>query len=161
ISEETMDDGKLLITIEGMSPPYYAEYAANKPFLFRYTVEPETLLIESFDGYIIGDDGSETLYLHCDCDYNMTIDLDLPDIYSQFENAAEKREIRVIMNPGTDSQAEYTFEAPIDKVLQIAVPNGYNVYDDEACTIISQQPERDENGNFPETITFYVAPIAG
>ncbi|MDO4548471.1 MAG: hypothetical protein Q4D04_10255 [Clostridia bacterium] len=153
VSQETTQEGNLLITVEGSSSSY-TEAAGGDDFIYRYVVNPETLHIISINIYMVGEDGGESLYLHADHEVN--VEFEIPDYYMQIHDAEVLRELHVIADPGTNAQVEYVIEAPIDVPIAVYSPEGYDIYEDEECTVTVQTAiQRDENGNYPATSTIY------
>lgn len=158
LSEETTPDGKLLVTTQSPSVelPYEAD-VTGKTMVYRYTLEPDTLVIDEFDAFVRDADGNEMPYLHSALTYNDGYEP--PANIAAIMNGENTREIHVIMDYGTDEEFEYVFGAQQKVLASIILPEGYELYEDAACTELLANISPDENGDYPPTQTIYAAPV--
>lgn len=161
ITGETLSDGKLFITTEGVISEddwIYGEFAGDTLVVY-YVVNPENLIIETAEIYIRGADGVEKLY--CATAVETEFDMvKLPFDPAEIMNAEAWREVRIFTDYGTVAEFEYVFEAPVNMPMSVTIPEGYELYNDAEYKEPFAGTPRDENGNYPETQTLYCAPVA-
>ncbi len=158
LSEETAPDGRLVVTTQcpTVALPYEAD-VTGKTMVYRYTLDADTLVIAEFDAYVRDADGSDALYLHSKLTYNEPCEL--PAALAAVMEGENAREIHVVMDYGTDEEFDYVFDAQLKVAASIVLPNGYELYEDAACTGRFPGAEPDENGNYPLLQTIYAAPM--
>lgn len=162
VAEETLPDGKLRITTEGVIGENDVDYVsdfAGLTLVARYTVNPESLLIEAGEVYIRGTDGVEKLYATSTLEIEPV--LELPFDADALKNPEALWEVHVISDKGTDAEFDHVFEAPQNALMVIYPPAGYKLYADEACTeeIITIAP--DGSGESPAVRTVYLKHVDG
>lgn len=156
VSEELSADGKLLLTTEGPVPQdaeNYAEELWAQTLVVRYVIDPATLVMDSSEGWIQYGDGAEKLYFTSTSHFGVTPEI--PFDPSPITEPKETRQIRVILNPGTDAETEQVVTAPLDIIIYLYEPDGYALFDDAACTVPASSVSADENGHYPQTQTIY------
>lgn len=157
LSENTAPDGKLIVTTQcpTVELPYEAD-VTGKTMVYRYTLDPDTLVIAEFDAFVRGADGNEAQYLHSTLTYNEAYEL--PAEIAAIMEGEDAREVHVIMDYGTDDEFDYVFGAKLNVAASIILPDGYELYEDAACTGLFSGIVPDENGHYPLTQTIYAAP---
>ena len=157
-AEEVAADGKLHVTTVGPVPEggaYGDASTSDQTLVARYTIDPETLIMESCDAFVRDAEGVERQALASTLERDPT--LVLPFDIAPIREPEATREVCVVLDPGTDAETEQVFIAPLDIVMYLYAPDGYALFDDAACTVPMSSAEPDENGHYPETLTVYCA----
>lgn len=160
VAEEMLEDGDMVITTEGVLPADYELTGgayAGQTLVVYYIVNPETLIIESSDIYVRGEDGAELVIADALMEFDETVDL--PFDLEALRNPEKTRELHVILDPGTDNEFDHVFTAPLNAGMSFYMPQGYEMYTDKDCTVLMTDAEPDENGNYPDNLVFYCAPV--
>lgn len=122
------------------------EYADGDFIINDYTLDSEKYALSEYKERCIHKDGSEDLL----CEIAVTYDVQRPkiaqDMMERSNPETDFRTLTVVLDPNTEQEKGYSRKVKKGELFSISVPEGYEFYKDEACTIVDSD-EIDPNAH--------------